>query len=107
MILGKDSEIHDYALQVLVDLMVESTQPLLLKWEQTIESQGGGRAEVKVDVDLRGLSADVISRVCFGHSYSKGKEVFSKIRSIQKAMSKDGGFLFGLSSFRYVNLVLF
>ncbi|ESW08385.1 hypothetical protein PHAVU_009G041200 [Phaseolus vulgaris] len=86
--------------KVLVDLMVESTQPLLLKWEQTIESQGGGRAEVKVDVDLRGLSADVISRVCFGHSYSKGKEVFSKIRSIQKAMSKDGGFLFGLSSFR-------
>ncbi|KAG5036009.1 hypothetical protein JHK87_010919 [Glycine soja] len=30
----------------------------------------------------------------------KGKEVFSKLRSIQKAMSKHGGFLFGLSSFR-------
>ncbi|RDX65094.1 Cytochrome P450 714A1, partial [Mucuna pruriens] len=84
----------------MVGLMIESAQPLLLKWEQFIESQGSGTAEVKVDVDLRGLSADVISRVCFGHSYSKGKEVFSKLRSIQKAMSKHGGFLFGLSSFR-------
>ncbi|KAL3025950.1 hypothetical protein AAZX31_04G205800 [Glycine max] len=84
----------------MVGLMIESAQPLLLKWEQFIESQGSATAEVKVDVDLRGFSADVISRVCFGHSYSKGKEVFSKLRSIQKAMSKHGGFLFGLSSFR-------
>ncbi|KAK7410798.1 hypothetical protein VNO78_01899 [Psophocarpus tetragonolobus] len=84
----------------MVGLMIESAQPLLLKWEQVIESHGSATAEVEVDVDLRGLSADVISRVCFGHSYSKGKEVFSKLRSIQKAMSKHGGFLFGLSSFR-------
>ena len=86
--------------------MIESAQPILLKWEQTIESQGGATAEVKVDKDLRGLSADVISRVCFGHSYSKGKEVFSKLRSMQKAMFKHRGFLFGLGSFRYVNLLL-
>ncbi|QCE15416.1 cytochrome P450 714A1-like [Vigna unguiculata] len=84
----------------MVDLMIESAQPILLKWEQTIESQGGATAEVKVDKDLRGLSADVISRVCFGHSYSKGKEVFSKLRSMQKAMFKHRGFLFGLGSFR-------
>ncbi|XP_027338617.1 cytochrome P450 714A1-like [Abrus precatorius] len=82
----------------MVGLMIESAQPLLLKWEGFIESEGGSTAEVKVDADLRGFSADVISRVCFGHSYSKGKEVFSKLRSIQKAMSKQG-FLFG-SGFR-------
>ena len=88
--------------------MIESTQPLLLKWEQIIESHGGGKVEIKVDKDLRGLSADVISRVCFGHSYSKGKEVFSKLRSMQKAMfNHHGGVLFGLGSIRYVNLVLF
>lgn len=86
--------------------MVESAQPLLLKWEQIIESQGGATAEIKVDGDFRGLSADVISRVCFGHSYSKGKEVFSKLRSIQMALTKDTGFLYG-SSLRYANLVLF
>ncbi|XP_061356664.1 cytochrome P450 714A1-like [Gastrolobium bilobum] len=83
----------------MVGLMIESSQPLLLKWEQFIACQGGATAEVKVDADLRGFSADVISRVCFGHSYSKGKEVFSKLRSIQKAMSKQG-FLFGVSGFR-------
>ncbi|XP_014522620.1 cytochrome P450 714A1 [Vigna radiata var. radiata] len=81
----------------MVDLMVESAQPLLLKWEQIIESQGGATAEIKVDGDFRGLSADVISRVCFGHSYSKGKEVFSKLRSIQMALTKDTGFLYGSS----------
>ena len=90
-----------------MDLIIESTQPLLLKWEQTIESQGGGKAEIKVDKDLRGLSADVISRVCFGHSYSKGKEVFSKLRSMQKVMFKQSGFIFGLGGLRYANLVLF
>ncbi|KAJ1387502.1 Cytochrome P450 [Sesbania bispinosa] len=85
----------------MVGLMIESAQPLLLKWEQCIEDQGGGAAaEVKVDADLRGFSADVISMVCFGHSYSKGKEVFSKLRTIQKIMSKQGGFLFGVSGFR-------
>lgn len=85
--------------QGMVGLMIESAQPLLLKWEQIIEEQGGGAtAEVKVDADLRGFSADVISRVCFGHSYSKGKEVFLKLRSIQKIMSNHG-FLFGQSGF--------
>ncbi|CAL0319599.1 unnamed protein product [Lupinus luteus] len=83
----------------MVGLMIESAQPLLKKWEQISEGQGGGTAEVKVDEDLRELSADVISRVCFGHSYSMGKEVFSKLRTMQKAMSKQGGFLFAASGF--------
>jgi len=85
-------------LQGMVGLMIEAAQPLLLKWEQIIEDQGGAKAEVKVDADLRGFSADVISRVCFGHSYSKGKEVFLKLRSIQKIMSNHG-FLFRQSGF--------
>lgn len=82
----------------MVGLMIEAAQPLLLKWEQIIEDQGGAKAEVKVDADLRGFSADVISRVCFGHSYSKGKEVFLKLRSIQKIMSNHG-FLFRQTGF--------
>ncbi|KAJ7965181.1 Cytochrome P450 [Quillaja saponaria] len=83
----------------MVGLMIKSTQPLLSKWEECIEAQGGSTAEVKVDEDLRGVSADVIARVCFGNSYVKGKEVFSNLRNVQKAMSKQN-FLFGLSSFR-------
>lgn len=86
--------------------MTESAQPLLTKWDKVIEGKGGGiaTAEVEVDEDLRSLAADVISRVCFGHSYSKGIEVFSKLRFMQKTMSKHGAFLFGIRGFRYVKL---
>lgn len=88
-------------MQGMVGLMIESAQPLLTKWEQSIEAQGGALTEVKVDADLRGFSADIISKVCFGHSYSKGKEVFSKLRTLKKALSNSqGGFLFGLSGLR-------
>lgn len=88
----------------MVALMVESSQPLLRKWEDHIESQGGMTADVRVDEDLRGVSADVISRACFGSSYFKGNTIFSKLRSLQKAISKQG-FLFGSSSFRSVKIM--
>ena len=91
----------DMHAQGMVGLMIESAQPMLSKWEKTIDEAASSEdAEVEVGEDLRGFSADVISRVCFGHSYSKGKEVFSKLRTMQKAMSKQGGFLFGLSGVR-------
>ncbi|XP_044460976.1 cytochrome P450 714A1-like [Mangifera indica] len=82
----------------MVGLMVESTEPLLRKWEDCIEAQGGVSADIRVDEDLRGFSGDVISRACFGSSYFKGKEIFSKLRSLQKAISKQS-FLFGVTSF--------
>lgn len=85
----------------MVGLMVESAQPLLRKWEECIEAQGGMTANVEVDEDLRGVSADVISRACFGRSSYKGKQIFSKLRSLQKAISKNG-FLFGVTKFGYM-----
>lgn len=60
-------------------------------------------ADIKVDEDLRGVSADVISRACFGSSYSKGKQIFSKLRSLQHTISQHG-FLFGVANFGYVNI---
>ena len=81
--------------------MLESAEPMLRKWEESIVAQGGSVAEIEVDEDLRGVSADVISRVCFGSSYAKGREVFSKLRSLQKTISKQA-FLFGVSNFGYV-----
>ncbi|XP_054781984.1 cytochrome P450 714A1-like [Prosopis cineraria] len=83
----------------MVGLMVESARPLLSKWDQSINSENGF-GEVEVEADLRSFSADVISRFCFGHSYSKGEEIISKLRSIMKLMFNKGGFIFGLSSFR-------
>jgi hypothetical protein len=87
----------------MVGLMLESAQSLLGKWEECIEGQGSFEAEIQVDEDLRGFSADVISRACFGSSYSKGKEIFSKLRSLQDIMSRQA-FLFGsVTNFGYVN----
>ncbi|KAK9283804.1 hypothetical protein L1049_012058 [Liquidambar formosana] len=85
----------------MVGLMLEAAQPLVRKWEDQIEAQGGMTADVKVDGDLRGVSADVISRACFGSSYSKGKEIFSKLRSLQKAISEQG-FLFGVPKYGFI-----
>ncbi|KAM0948008.1 putative cytochrome P450 [Dioscorea sansibarensis] len=71
----------------MVELMIDSAISLVKLWEEKIED-GGGIVEMKVDDDLRSYSADVISRACFGSSYSKGKEIFSKLRSLQQAVSK-------------------
>ncbi|KAE9465087.1 hypothetical protein C3L33_02996, partial [Rhododendron williamsianum] len=82
----------------MVGLMLVSAQPLLRKWEGCIDAQGGLVAEIRVDEDLRCLSADVISRACFGSSYSKGKLIFSKLRLLQKTISIQS-VLFGVPTF--------
>lgn len=73
--------------QGMVELMVDSAWPLLKSWEEKVELRGG-TAAINVDEDLRRYSADVISRTCFGSNYSRGKEIFLKIRELQKAVSR-------------------
>ncbi|MFQ6647363.1 hypothetical protein Gotur_021111 [Gossypium turneri] len=84
--------------KVMVGLMVESMQPLVRKWEDSIEAQSGVMADIRVDEDLRGFTADVIARACFGSSYSKGREIFSKLRKLQTDISKQS-FLFGVPGY--------
>ena len=79
--------------------MVECTIPMLKSWEHRIETEGV-IGDVRVDEDLIGFSADVISRACFGSSYSNGKEIFSRLRAIQHEMAK-AGILIGLPGLRY------
>ncbi|TQD98186.1 hypothetical protein C1H46_016206 [Malus baccata] len=69
----------------MVDLMVDSTTTMLRSWESKIENEGGS-AVFEVDKDLRSLSADIISRTSFGSNYSQGKEIFLKLRTLQKIM---------------------
>ncbi|PKI33894.1 hypothetical protein CRG98_045724, partial [Punica granatum] len=89
----------------MVGLMGESAQQLLRSWDERIEAAAaeGGKAaaDIRVDEDLREFSADVISRACFGSSYSKGKEIFSKLRSLQMIISKQS-FLFGHNFFGFL-----
>ena len=67
--------------------MVDATTSLLKSWEIRVEGEGG-ISEIIVDEDLRSLSADIISRACFGSNYSKGEEIFSKLNELQELLSK-------------------
>ncbi|XP_074286469.1 cytochrome P450 714A1-like [Silene latifolia] len=88
--------------KAMMELMKEAAQPLLGKWESCIEAQEGPIAEVRVDEDLRTVSADVISRACFGSSYYKGKMIFLKLRTLQKLISNQN-FLFKLPTIGFLN----
>jgi hypothetical protein len=84
----------------MVDLMMDAAVSMLNSWEDKVVSQGG-RAEIVVDEFLRNFSADIISRTSFGSSFAEGKEIFYKIRQLQKAMSKQS-MLIGVPGSRYV-----
>ncbi|XP_073158160.1 cytochrome P450 714C2-like [Henckelia pumila] len=71
----------------MVNMMAESTLMMLESWETKAEDLVG-KLEVKVDEDLRKLSADIISRACFGSSYAKGEKIFSALHALQRVMSK-------------------
>lgn len=88
--------------QTYVRLMVESTISMVKSWETRIES-GGGVAEIRVDKDMQGLAAEVISRACFGSSYSNGQEILSKLGSLIEAVSK---IIIGIPGQRYMHIKL-
>nr|KYP40612.1 Secologanin synthase [Cajanus cajan] len=80
-------ELYLDKVKAMVNLIVESTNVTLRSWEARLESEGD-ISEIKVDEDLRSLSADIIARACFGSNYIEGKEIFSKLRDVQKLLSK-------------------
>ncbi|XP_050219771.1 cytochrome P450 714A1-like [Mercurialis annua] len=87
----------------MVGLMVESAQGLVSKWEGLIEAECGMEAveiEIEIDEELRSLSANMIARACFGTSFSKGTQIFSKLRTLQKLLTNQS-FLFGVPGFGF------
>ncbi|KAF8648845.1 hypothetical protein HU200_064546 [Digitaria exilis] len=84
----------------MVHLMIEAANRMLISWENEVEKEGGS-AEMVVDESLRSFSADVISRASFGSNFSEGKEIFNKIRQLQKAMAKQN-MLIGVPGSRYL-----
>ncbi|MQL91625.1 hypothetical protein Taro_024247 [Colocasia esculenta] len=84
----------------MVELVVEATKPVLESWETMVQCEGN-TAEITVDRDLRSWSADVISRACFGSSYSEGKEIFEKLKALQVALAKNAAFL-GIPGVRHL-----
>ncbi|KAI5679831.1 hypothetical protein M9H77_01058 [Catharanthus roseus] len=72
----------------MVSLIEESTMNLLNSWKGIIDEAEDGIADIKIDKYMRSFSGDVISRACFGSNYSKGEEIFLKLRALQEAESK-------------------
>ncbi|XP_058736876.1 cytochrome P450 714C2-like [Vicia villosa] len=83
--------------KAMVDQIVDSTNIMLRSWESRIE-RDGVVSEIKIDEDLRSLSADIISKACFGSNYAQGKEIFTKLRDLQGLLSKIS---VGIPGFRY------
>lgn len=79
-------ELYADKVKGMVHLMLESTTSMLRSWESRIENEGV--ADIKVDGDLRSLSADILSKACFGSDYTKGEEIFVKIEILQKMLAK-------------------
>ncbi|XP_010256391.1 PREDICTED: cytochrome P450 714C2-like [Nelumbo nucifera] len=79
-------ELHLDKVKSMVDLMEEPITLLLNSWKRKIEGEGG-IVDIRIDEDLRIFSGDVISRACFGSSYSKGKELFLRLRALQEAIA--------------------
>ncbi|GFZ13386.1 hypothetical protein Acr_23g0017710 [Actinidia rufa] len=71
----------------MMNMITESANTMLESWKSRIEA-GGGIADIKIDQDMRSFSGDVISRACFGSNFSKGEEIFKKLRALQEAASK-------------------
>ncbi|KAF0925358.1 hypothetical protein E2562_016616 [Oryza meyeriana var. granulata] len=89
----------------MVQLMVDAAQPLLASWEARMYAAPGGgtaaAAEVVVDGDLRSFSFDVISRACFGSDYSRGREIFLRLRELSGLMSETS-VIFSIPSLRHL-----
>ncbi|XP_074280046.1 cytochrome P450 714C2-like [Silene latifolia] len=71
----------------MLGMMVEASTSMLNSWEDTIKNNDG-MAEITIDDDLRNLSQDIIAKAAFGSSFSKGKHIFAKIRTLQGLMAK-------------------
>ncbi|QCE04813.1 cytokinin trans-hydroxylase [Vigna unguiculata] len=84
--------------KAMINLIVDSTNTTLRSWEGRLEGEGAV-SEIKIDEDLRSLSADIIARACFGSNYIEGREIFSKLRDLQTILSKRHS---GIPGFRYL-----
>lgn len=79
---------------------------IIKKWESHITESEGGIAELVIDGDMKTLTADVISKVCFGTSYALGNLIFAKLASMQAILAKSS-VLFGFLNLRLYILVQF
>lgn len=84
----------------MMDIMEESTLTIIQTWERCITENNEKIAEIVIEIDLKILTEDIISKACFGSDYTQGKQIFSKLKDMQAALSKPS-ILFGFLDLRY------
>ncbi|KAL0330169.1 UNVERIFIED_CONTAM: cytochrome [Sesamum radiatum] len=72
----------------MMSIITESGLALVDSWKHKVESEAGGVVEIGVDQCMKRFSGDIISRACFGSSYSEGQEIFLKLDILQEIVSK-------------------
>ncbi|KAL0323974.1 UNVERIFIED_CONTAM: cytochrome [Sesamum calycinum] len=86
----------------MMSIITESGMALVDSWKQKVESEEGGVVEIGVDQRMKRFSGDIISRACFGSSYSKGQEIFLKFDHLQEIMSKRTLSALGIPGLRHL-----
>ncbi|KAG8375396.1 hypothetical protein BUALT_Bualt10G0095800 [Buddleja alternifolia] len=72
----------------MMSIIAESALELVNSWKYKVEMHEGGILDIGVDDYMKRFSGDIISRACFGSSYSKGQEIFLKLDALQEVISK-------------------
>ncbi|CAK9152156.1 unnamed protein product [Ilex paraguariensis] len=80
-------ELYMEKVKGMTNIITDSAITLINSWNRIIEVEGG-IADIKIDQHMRSFSGDVISRACFGSNYSKGEEIFRRIKALEEAESK-------------------
>ncbi|KAL2238446.1 cytochrome P450 714C2 [Sesamum indicum] len=93
-------ELHMDKVKGMISLIQDSGIALLNSWRNIVEREGG-LADINIDRYMRSFSGDIISGACFGSSYSKGEEIFLKLRALQEATSKKA-FATGIPGMRHL-----
>lgn len=68
--------------------MVESTTSMINTWDYRVLESKSGIVDMEVDDELKTLSADIISRACFGSSHSFGNQILEKIAQMVDILGK-------------------
>ncbi|XP_047951317.1 cytochrome P450 714C2-like [Salvia hispanica] len=69
-------------------IITESADTVVNTWKQEIEANNSGVRDIVVDSYMKRFSGDIISRACFGSNYTKGRDIFLKLDTLQKLVSK-------------------
>ncbi|KAJ4849079.1 hypothetical protein Tsubulata_045231 [Turnera subulata] len=77
-------------LKAMASLMLESTNTMLDRWADLINS---GNHEIDVEREITGTAGEIIARTSFGIGYENGRKVFEKLREVQVTLFRSNRYV--------------